>query len=191
MWWRGNEKLKGMPIALSTSAQRIPASKLNLQKGLVLEATLSCAGDNSNVSAGFLVHANYTGVSGGCTGGNGNCETDACTAFLWSCARQVFIFGQGYANGSVVPQASEVDRNPGFPAHADVHLRLLLRAVPGSVAHGGHQKLRGMAEFYANDVLSHPASAVVDASSTVVGTVGTGDAGAVAVSGLQAWTMTL
>ena len=46
-----------------------------------------------------------------------------------------------------------------------------------------------MAEFYANDVLSHPASAAVDAASTVVGAVG-GAGTAAVVSGLQAWTMT-
>ena len=57
--------------------------------------------------------------------------------FVWNCATQTFTVG-----------GQSIDRQPGFAAGAAVALKMLLRTTPNGE--------RGMAEFYANEIMSHP-----------------------------------
>tara|TARA_B110000208_G_scaffold156643_1_gene190041 strand:+ start:210 stop:626 length:417 start_codon:yes stop_codon:yes gene_type:complete len=57
--------------------------------------------------------------------------------FVWNCATQTFTVG-----------GQSIDRQPGFVAGTAVALKMLLRTTPNGE--------RGMAEFYANEIMSHP-----------------------------------
>lgn len=59
-------------------------------------------------------------------------------AFLWNCASQVFV----------LPGGLTIDRKPGFTQGAPIALKLLVRTTPDGET--------GMAEFYANEIMSHP-----------------------------------
>lgn len=159
------------PPNTHTVAVTVLSTNVDVAVGVVVEGTLSCA--NANTTAGFFV-----GSSG---------ATDSGTAFLFDCASQIFQIGGVSAGSSFAPAAS-FDRKPGFATGHDVRLRLLLRASSSGA---------GMAEFYANDVMSHPYTfGTIRASATsplgtigVVSAVGSDDA--VDLTTVHAWRMTL
>jgi hypothetical protein len=172
VYWPGNEQLKGDPIPLppphplavfngdgAAAAIKMYGRALDLSASLVVEATLSCV--DTSTRAGFII-----------TGSNFS------NAFVFDCATQRLSIGPidpvaaaaaaprsfncGLADGPQEQPAGiydghhlceTFDRNLTFPAAAPVHLRLLLRSSADAFS--------GMAEFYANDVLSHPYSIIL------------------------------
>jgi hypothetical protein len=171
----------GTDVCLSAAAPSSPNAKgatvtvlstqVDVVVGVVLEATLSCAG--ANTTAGFFV-----GSAG---------ATNSGTAFVFDCTSQVFQIGS-VSSGSMFEPAATFDRKPGFVAGRDVSLRLLLRASSSGA---------GMAEFYANDVMSHPYTfgAIKASATSPLGTVGVvsvaGPPDAVDPAAVLAWRMTL
>ena len=142
-------------------------SDLDLAVGVVVEASMSC---ESAGTAGFLV------------GGAGS-STATGTAFVWDCASQRFLIG--VVQAGQFKASSTIDRKPGFPASADVQLRLLARNSVGGL---------GMVEFYVNDVISHPWT-VTPPSKTLLGSlfavqVSNGTM-SVDIESAKAWRMTL
>ena len=95
------------------------------------------------------------------------------TAFLWNCAAQTFTIG-----------GSHIDRKPGFDVGAAVALKMLLRTTPNGE--------RGMAEFYANEIMSHPFTFnVYGGKAAKIGVAADLTASAAEVTAVQAWKMTL
>ena len=80
---------------------------------------------------------------------------------------------------------SKIDRNLTFAAGATVDLKMLLRTTPNG--------LRGMAEFYANEVMSHPYTFNVGGGNAakigVAADLSNGDLKA--VTAVKVWKMTL
>ena len=96
------------------------------------------------------------------------------TTFVWNCATGTFTVG-----------GSQIDRKPGFAAGATIALKMLLRTTPNG--------LRGMAEFYANEIMSHPYTFNVgDGKAARIGVAADLHNGDLkAVTAVKAWKMTL
>jgi len=94
--------------------------------------------------------------------------------FVWNCGTQTFTVG-----------GSQIDRKPGFAAGAPIALKMLLRSTPNG--------RRGMAEFYANEIMSHPFTFNVGGGNAakvgVAADLHNGDLKA--VTAVKAWKMTL
>jgi hypothetical protein len=94
--------------------------------------------------------------------------------FVWNCATETFTVG-----------GSQIDRKPGFAAGATIALKMLLRTTPNG--------LRGMAEFYANEIMSHPYTFNVGGGKAArIGVAADLHNGELkAVTAVKAWAMTL
>jgi hypothetical protein len=89
--------------------------------------------------------------------------------FVWNCATKTFTVG-----------GRAIDRKPDFAAGAAVALKMLLRTTPNGE--------RGMAEFYANEIMSHPFTFNVGGGKAAkIGVA----ADITAVTAVKAWKMTL
>ena len=92
--------------------------------------------------------------------------------FVWNCATKTFTVG-----------GKLIDRKPDFPAGAVVALKMLLRTTPNGK--------RGMVEFYANEIMSHPFTFNVGGGKAAKIGVAAQRADLKAVSAVTAWKMTL
>jgi hypothetical protein len=135
----GDFKSKGGALCVRASQIPVAAPKtlpgevfdmdVDLTVGAVIEATLSCPSQVNNLTG--------SGKTANLTAGllvRGKAQA----TFLWNCASQTFI----------LPGGLTIDRKPGFTEGAPIALKLLVRATPDGET--------GMAEFYANDIMSHP-----------------------------------
>ncbi len=166
IYWHGNEKLKGEPLPLpppilqatdngsSATSIKLYDRALDLRASISVESSLSCA--DNKTRAGFIIAGN-----------------NFSNAFVYDCSTQRFSVGPidlaapgsftcGLADGPQEQPAGiydghhlceTFDRNLTFAQAAPVHLRLLLRCSA--------DEFSGMAEFYANDVLSHSYSIIL------------------------------
>lgn len=161
--------LSAPSTAQSRTGITILSTSVDVAVGAVFEATVTCA---NRSKIGFFV---------GSTG-----KSDVGTAFAFNCADQTFEFGAISGSGPFSPAAT-FDKKLNFSVADDVHLRLLLRAAASGA---------GMAEFYANDVLSHPYTfgAIASSASNPMGTVGIIDmsnTNSIDMSSVKGWRMTL
>jgi len=96
---------------------------------------------------------------------------DGDTTFVWNCATQTFTVG-----------GNPIDRKPGLPAGPAVALKMLLRSTPNGK--------RGMAEFYVNEIMSHPFTFILGGGNKAK--IGLASALPItAVTAVKAWKMTL
>jgi len=93
------------------------------------------------------------------------------TSFLWNCDQKTFTVG-----------GKPIDRKPDFAASGPVALKMLLRTTSNG--------RRAMAEFYANEIMSHPFTFNGDLSMKI-GVAATDLTAVTAVTAVKAWKMTL
>ena len=99
--------------------------------------------------------------------------------FVWDCASQTFH----------LPGGLTIDRNTSFPQGQPIELKMLLRSTPDGET--------GMAEFYANGVMSHPYTFKLGGGASArIGVIDTTAPSTVAsvaspVQAVKAWKMTL
>ncbi len=121
---------KSMGGALCVRASQIPVPPPQTQPGEVFDMDV-------DLTVGAVVEATLSCEGHNVTAGllvRGNAQA----TFLWNCASQTFLLPGGFA----------IDRKVGFARGAPIALKLLVRATPDGQT--------GMAEFYANDIMSHP-----------------------------------
>ena len=125
----GDFKSKGG--ALCIQASQIPVTPPKTQPGEVFDVDV-------DLTIGVVVEATLSCPNQGNVTAGLLVRGTAQAAFLWNCASQTFLLPGGF----------RIDRQPGFVKGVPIALKLLVRTTPDGET--------GMAEFYANEVMSHP-----------------------------------
>lgn len=125
----GDFKSKGGALCVQASSIVVPPPKT--LPGEVFDTGV-------DLTVGAVVEATLSCPSRGNVTAGLLVRGSAQAAFLWNCASQTFL----------LPGGLTIDRKPGFTKGTPIALKLLVRTTPDGET--------GMAEFYANEIMSHP-----------------------------------
>ena len=153
--------------SLCVRASQIPVPPPKTQPGEVFDTDVDLA-------VGAVVEATLSCPSHGNVTAGLLVRGAAQAAFLWNCDSQTFL----------LPGGLTIDRKPGFTQGAPIALKLLVRTTPDGET--------GMAEFYANEIMSHPFTFALGGGQTArIGVVNGAAVDKAPVQGVKAFKMTL